>query len=1108
MESPYKILLNKLEGFIRRYYTHKILKGFLFFVGGFACFFIVFSILEYVGYFQMHIRKVFFYSFILFNIIILILYILIPLLGLLRLGKRLSFEDAAVLLGKHFKNEINDKILNTLQLRKYLENNEGNTQLLTASIEQKSSRLSSFPFATAIDLKSNLKYVPFTLLLIMLIVGGWFFFPLILKEPAQRILRYDVHYERPAPFEISILNETPMVAYRNERFTIDIQIEGSVFPADVEIELGRNTYLMTRKAKDLFSYEIRNINDPVSFYLLANRFRFGPYKVDVESRAVIKNFVLKAQYPPYTNLNNDVFNNIGDVTVPEGTKLTWNIYTEDTDQLVFQYQDKEIHLEREGRNVFQYDKTLTQQLQYSLKSYGYNKNIGDSLQYKVTIVPDAYPEISVQEYQDSIRQAHLFFQGLIRDDYGFTNLAFNYAVYDSKKSTDQVKFVPVSIPFEKDNLNQNFYFHWDLQSMDIRPGMTFEYYFSVSDNDGINGPKTTHSRMYSISIPTHEELIAETRKSEKAIESGLQESVSSINEIQSEIDQLRRTMLESESISWEQQETLKNLLEKQKEAQEKFEELQKFSEDQNIKEQQFRKPDENILKKQEELERLFDEVMSDELKELYEQIQKELEKLQRDKAFEMLDKLQFEMQDFENRLDRALELFRQLQVERMLSESIESLNRIKEEQKQLSDDLADDKAEDKAAQDQADINESFDSLQEMLEDMMKKNEELSRPNPLDDTSLLQENIQELLEQALEQLNNKDRGGAMDNQQDAMKSMDQLSQMLQNMQSNMMQQNLAEDIRTLREILDNLLKVSFAQEDLMQIFRHTNTRDPQYHDLIQNQRKISQDLTMIQDSLQALAKRQIQIQSFVNREIAEINMNIDEAINHLINRRKASGNSKQQFVMTHVNNLALLLNESMQNMQMQMQAQGEGMDSQDMQGMPGFQDLRQMQEQMNQMLEQLREGHNPMPCESGDSEMSLSEQLARMAAEQEAIRNHLNELTKDLRRDGQNTRELEQMIREMEQTEMDIVTNKISRQTQLRQQRILTRLLEHERAELEREKEERRVGETAKSYDLSNPEEFFEYNRIKNRAIEMLRSMPPGFRPHYKNLVELYFLNVE
>jgi hypothetical protein len=408
------------------------------------------------------------------------------------------------------------------------------------------------------------------------------------------------------------------------------------------------------------------------------------------------------------------------------------------------------------------------------------------------------------------------------------------------------------------------------------------------------------------------------------------------------------------------------------------------------------------------------------------------------------------------------------------------------------------------------LNQEFDNLSELINDMMDKNEELSRPNQFDDTSDLQQDISNDLNNALNEMQKGDPGSSGEQQKNASGKMDQLNKSLKAMQAMMQQQNLAEDIRTLREILDNLIKSSFSQEELMEDIKVINVRDPKYVNLIQQQRKISNDLEMIKDSLTALAKRQIQIESYVTREIASINMNIDEAIDQLVNRRKHTGISRQQFVMTHINNLALLLNESMENMQnqMQMQMSGDGGDPQTGMPAPGFQDLRQMQEQMNQMLEELREGHQPMPGESGEPAMSMSEQLARMAAEQEKIRNRLNELTREMRGDGENTTELEQLMREMERTELDIVTDNITRLTQMRQQRILTRLLEHEKAEMEREQEERRVGETANFYDLSNPKDFFEYNRRKNRTLDMLQSLPPGFRPHYKNLVELYFLNVQ
>jgi len=231
---------------------------------------------------------------------------------------------------------------------------------------------------------------------------------------------------------------------------------------------------------------------------------------------------------------------------------------------------------------------------------------------------------------------------------------------------------------------------------------------------------------------------------------------------------------------------------------------------------------------------------------------------------------------------------------------------------------------------------------------------------------------------------------------------------------------------------------------------------------------------------------------------------------MIDRRRHQAASRQQLVMMHINNLALLLNESLQDIRQQMAMGGQGLGEDDQAGAgPSFQDMREMQEKLNEMLQQMREGHEPMPGEAGESPMSLSEQMARMAAEQEAIRNKLKEMEDELRSQGlEEGAGLDELQREMQQTELDILRKELSRETMLRQERILTRLLEHEKAELQRETEDRREGTTAEDYPISNPEDFFEYNRIRERELEMLRSMPPGLRPFYRTLVEQYFLYVE
>ncbi|MCX6269755.1 MAG: hypothetical protein NTU44_00775 [Bacteroidetes bacterium] len=140
---------------------------------------------------------------------------------------------------------------------------------------------------------------------------------------------------------------------------------------------------------------------------------------------------------------------------------------------------------------------------------------------------------------------------------------------------------------------------------------------------------------------------------------------------------------------------------------------------------------------------------------------------------------------------------------------------------------------------------------------------------------------------------------------------------------------------------------------------------------------------------------------------------------------------------------------------------------------------------------------------------MSEQLARMAAQQEAIRKQLQQLRDELAKEGKgNAGNMTKTIQDMEQTETDLVNKMITNQTLMRQKEILTRLLESEKAMREREKEERRESTEAKNQLYSNPKNFFEYNKIKSRETELLKTVPPTLKPFYKNKVSAYFYNFE
>ena len=74
-----------------------------------------------------------------------------PLLKLAKLGKVISYEQAAKIVGNHFGG-IKDKIVNTLQLSESKENIPSRQlTLVSASIDQRVSQLTAVSFTAAIE---------------------------------------------------------------------------------------------------------------------------------------------------------------------------------------------------------------------------------------------------------------------------------------------------------------------------------------------------------------------------------------------------------------------------------------------------------------------------------------------------------------------------------------------------------------------------------------------------------------------------------------------------------------------------------------------------------------------------------------------------------------------------------------------------------------------------------------------------------------------------------------------------------------------------------------------------------------------------------------------
>ncbi|HNR74778.1 MAG TPA: hypothetical protein PKM03_11145, partial [Cyclobacteriaceae bacterium] len=274
-------------------------------------------------------------------------------------------------------------------------------------------------------------------------------------------------------------------------------------------------------------------------------------------------------------------------------------------------------------------------------------------------------------------------------------------------------------------------------------------------------------------------------------------------------------------------------------------------------------------------------------------------------------------------------------------------------------------------------------------------------------------------------------------------------------------------------------------------------DPRYVTISQNQLKLKDDAKVLEDSLLELSKKDAFMGSVVTKEIGELNDHIEKAVGNLKERRKGNASTEMQLSMTSINNLALMLNDHFE-MMMNMMANAMPGKGKKKSGQPNS--LGKMQEMLNQQMQELKNG-------GGKQGRELSEEFARMAAEQERIRRALQEMQEKLKQQGGKSLG-EDIPMKMEQTEMDLVNKQITEQTIQRQKEILSRLLESEKSMREQDLDDERKGETAKDYNNQIPRVFDEYLKLKEKEVELLKTVPPKLYPYYKQEVGEYFKRIK
>jgi len=1092
--NNYPVLLAKLDAFIRKYYLNRLVKGSLYTLGTSVLLLLSFLLLEYYFYFSPEIRKGMFIAFITVTLGVGSFTVLYPLLQYFKLGKIITHDLAAKIIGDHFF-EVKDRLINILDLHEQVKTQDNNL-LLLASIDQKAESIQFVPFQKAINLFENKKYLPYTLPPVLAFLLVLFTSPSIIEESAHRIINNQTNFEKPAPFKFTFNEASPSVIQFGD-YELAVKIEGNILPNEVFIEIDDFRYRLTKKSADSFTYSFRNVLQNVNFKVSSGSVSSEKMTLTVMEKPLIQEFSATLEFPAYTGKKAEVVNNTGDFAVPEGTWINWNFNTKNTGEIGLEFgeEGKRLIAERKGRDSFNFRKRSLQSEKYKLVFKNETYPISDSIQYSIVSIPDKFPTIEVEAFKDEKDQSLEFFVGEISDDYGITRLNFTYTLKRKGKSIQETFKV---VPAQSSGNRSTFNFQFDFNQVDLQPGDEIEYYFEVFDNDQINGIKSAKSSAMRLIIPSVEELKKEEQKNEETIKNNLSKALADQKKVKQEMRKMKDQILQKKELEWQDRKNLEKLLERQKQIEELLEKTKEAFEE-NLENQEKVNPnEENIPEKQEQLEKLMEALKDEEMLELMEKIQDLLQQLDKDQLLQMMQQMEKNDNKMEVKMDRLLELFKQLEVEKEIKEAIQELKDLSEKLDENANKNQDENQDLKESlQNQKDIENEFKKIEESIKDALEKNEELQQPKPLDDQKSNQESIKKELQKSSDNLQKQDQKKASESQK---KASDQMKQMAQQMEQQMQEgemEQMQEDMKSLRQLLENLVGISFAQEDLISKFNETRENTPKYVKLVQEQFKLKDDFRIVEDSLIALGKRVSQIESFVTDKVEEVKENFGLSIKELEERRKPQASNFQQRSMTGTNDLALMLSEVMNQMQQQM---SQNMPGTQMCTVPNNSDSpgQKPQDKISEGQKSLNED---LQKKSGEG--MNAKDFAEMAARQAALRKALKEKQKQLQEQGKGQQLLDQLIQEMDKVETDLVNKKLTNQMMKRQQDILSRLLEHEKAEREKEFDEKRKADAAKNVERKIPPALEEYLKQRADEIDSFKKTAPSLTPFYKQLVEKY-----
>jgi hypothetical protein len=1081
-------LNNKLKQFIIKYYTNELIKGFLLFIGIGLIYFFVTIFIEHFLWLSIPYRTFLFWVFIISQLLLFYKFICIPIFKLLGFTNRISNEDASLIIGNHFP-EVNDQLINLLQLKK----NSFQSELLLASIKQKTQTLSPVPFNLAINFKTNFKYlylvlIPFFIYFLFQITDNNF----IIKNSYTRVVNHNIAYLPPAPFKFIISNPSLSVI-ENKSFTLNVSTVGDVVPDILKISFNNETYFLNKNNFNSFSFDFNQVTDPINFILSSNSNVSSSFLLSTISPPSILNFKLNLIYPKHTFKKNIVLSNVGNVSVPEGTNILWTLNTKTTDSVFYSYKNSTSSFYK-NNDIFTFKETFLNSVNYKISTSNTTLSNYENYDYNITVIPDEYPKINLESVIDSTNSNSQHFIGFISDDYALSKLEIIY-----KKSTSDTLYKK-ELFIKNDNFDEfTFSFPGNLS---LENGFSYDFYFQVYDNDILNNFKKSKSKTYTYKSLSNNEIENLQLDIQKKSINNLSKSIlnsKSQKDIFTKIDIFNK---QKNNLSWNDNQKISSFIKNQISQDKKLLKLNNNIQN-NLSNSSSNSFKNDLLKRLKEQEKSIHSNQN-----LLKELSKFQNKINDEDFLKTFNKLGSKSSLQQKSLEQILELTKRFYVQKKIEKLANSILNLSK--KQFKNSLNKSNISSKKNQDS--INKEFNYIKNELDSLSINNNNLKIPFKFKDNDSIKNSISNELQKALDNLLKSNPSKSKNNQKNASDMMKDLSSSLEMQIKNSSVNQLKEDEKMLRQILDNLICYSFEQEFLINDFKSLDISNFNFSNRLKKQYTLKEHFNHIDDSLFSLSLRNPKLSNLITAEINSIHFNIDKSLSRFSDQKTYLGISNQQYALTSTNNLANLLSKVLQSIQddlNSMNMPGNASSSKSGNNSEGFQ-LSDIIKKQDEILNKIatknskQKGISPGLNNSGKSSGSINVDnkrygdIFKIFQEQQNLKNLYKKLSNNNNIPPNNVLNL------MNQIENNLLNSGISDELLKNMNNLKHQLLKLDNASFEQDEDsERNSKSNFKLFDTSN-KSFQSIKKQYFNEIEILNRQALPLQPLYKKKVQQYF----